>query len=151
MSKTRSGRSRKWTVTKSQEWTLEGPFWDENAGDEYNATGVEDDGTEIVEWGHTPEGAVAAAERALAYSREPHVPCPCCGKGQVHEGGHDICKVCWWHDDPSVWGMPDKPSGANVGNTLNQAKANVAAYGYCDPHGMWCGTGRYPDGYSPDE
>ena len=143
--------SKKWTVTESIEWTLEGPFWDENAGDEYVAYGPTADGSDTIRvWGHTPEEAVVYAEFILERSRKPKKPCPCCGKGMVYPDGDDICQVCWWHDDPFVWGKPDEPSGANTGNTLNEAKANVAAYGYCDPHGMWCGTGRYPEGHDPD-
>lgn len=126
-------------------YTVEGPFWDDNAGDEYVVRATSDDGLKLDAWGHTPEEAIRAYEEGLV-RRGLKKLCPCCDKGLVGLDGDDICQVCWWHDDGYMGYGPDEVSGAN-GFTMNEAKANVAAYGYCCPHGMWCGTGKYPDGH----
>jgi hypothetical protein len=155
---------------------VEGPFWDDNAGNEWvcravapdGSTPLAEDGFPLLCWGHSSEEAEEAylgvMERlygttAMAYAaqgfgyalwtyRQTYKDCPCCGRGRVNVQGDDICQTCWWHDDGYNAG-DDEWSYAN-GLTLAEAQANVKAYGYSCPHGMWCGTGRYPDGYDPD-
>jgi hypothetical protein len=56
--------------------------------------------------------------------------CPCCHSYSLTEprGNHDICMVCWWHDDGTV--EEDKVSGANH-MTLKEAKQNFERLGIC--------------------
>jgi hypothetical protein len=57
-------------------------------------------------------------------------PCPCCGYLTLEEpppGTYDICKVCFWEDDPVQFRDPDYAGGANA-VSLNQARRNYAEH-----------------------
>ena len=156
---------------------VEGPFWDDNAGNEWicravapdGSTPLAEDGFPLLCCGHSPEEATEAylgvmerlyGKTDFAYAAQglcwglwnlaqPYKDCACCKLGRVSLEGDDICQVCWWHDDGYMRYAPEEHSGANHGS-LAEAQANYRTYGFSSPHGMWCGTGRYPDGYDPD-
>jgi hypothetical protein len=56
--------------------------------------------------------------------------CLCCGYKTISSKGADyhICPICYWEDDPIAYGDPNFAGGANK-VSLNQAKANFAAFG----------------------
>jgi lipopolysaccharide biosynthesis glycosyltransferase len=57
--------------------------------------------------------------------------CPCCGYqtlGEVPFGMYEICKICYWKDDPLQCDDPDYEGGANRAS-LRQARRNFAAFG----------------------
>ena len=58
--------------------------------------------------------------------------CPCCGyltlDARDPPGTYDICKVCFWEDDPVQLRDPTYEGGANV-VSLNQARENYRRYG----------------------
>jgi hypothetical protein len=74
--------------------------------------------------------------------------CPCCKFKTLHEQGqHEICPVCFWHDDgqneddaESVWGGP------NGNLSLRQAQINFKQIGAIDER--WKPNVRPPQ---PDE
>ncbi len=45
---------------------------------------------------------------------------------------HDICSICFWHDDPPARDKPDFSGGANGELTLRQAQLNYMSFGACD-------------------
>jgi Cysteine-rich CPCC len=58
-------------------------------------------------------------------------PCHCCGYltlDQAPTGTYDICKVCFWEDDPVQSEDPSYPGGAN-GVSLEEARANFRRLG----------------------
>lgn len=60
--------------------------------------------------------------------------CPCCGFYTFEHrpnGTYDICKVCFWEDDPTQLGDCNYKGGAN-GVSLLQAKANFLRFGACE-------------------
>jgi len=60
--------------------------------------------------------------------------CPCCGyKTFSHEpdGSYEICKVCFWEDDPVQLKRPDYEGGANK-VSLRQAQKNFQEFGACE-------------------
>ncbi len=60
--------------------------------------------------------------------------CPCCGFYTFEhrpDGTYDICKVCFWEDDPTQLGDCNYKEGAN-GVSLLQAKANFLRFGACE-------------------
>jgi hypothetical protein len=62
-------------------------------------------------------------------------PCPCCGYLTLEEpppGTYDICKVCFWEDDPVQFRDPDSAGGANA-VSLNQARRNYAEHRVSEP------------------
>lgn len=67
-----------------------------------------------------------------------HFACPCCGYLMFSEGTHDtyeICRICFWEDDPVQYGKPDFEGGANR-PSLRQAQANFAEFGACEREAM---------------
>jgi Cysteine-rich CPCC len=70
--------------------------------------------------------------------------CPCCGCFSLSElAGHEICKVCYWHDDgqddsnaDAVWGGPNELV------SLTQARENFKSFGAFDP--KWVANVRKP-------
>lgn len=70
--------------------------------------------------------------------------CDCCGHAFSGEE-YDICTECWWEKESFSAQFPDQHCYVN-GTTLRKARANYAEYGACNPHGLWCKTGKYPDG-----
>lgn len=75
-------------------------------------------------------------EREELGNREPSAPgqpCPCCGYLTIDEPGtYEICRVCWWEDDPTMSDDPESTFGANS-VSLREARANFAAYGASAP------------------
>ena len=60
--------------------------------------------------------------------------CPCCGNYTFEEkpnGKYDICKVCFWEDDPIRLDDPTYEGGANH-VSLMQAQKNYLEFGACD-------------------
>jgi hypothetical protein len=72
------------------------------------------------------------------------VRCPCCGYRTLCSGGnHEICQVCYWHDDGQsdeeaheVWGGPNKDL------SLAQARLNFRSFGA--GHREWLAHVRAP-------
>ncbi|MBO0475429.1 hypothetical protein DOK76_00015 [Vagococcus sp. DIV0080] len=55
--------------------------------------------------------------------------CPCCKYYTIEgEGEYDICKVCFWEDDPSGIIYPKEAVGANA-ISLNKARKNYIEFG----------------------
>lgn len=55
--------------------------------------------------------------------------CPCCENFTIKgEGDYDICKVCFWEDDPLGLIYPEEALGANT-VSLNKAKKNYIEFG----------------------
>lgn len=65
-------------------------------------------------------------------SREaPKKRCPCCDYVTLlGVGDHEICPVCFWQYDLTD-GDRNKPSSANHGLTINEARANFSRLGAC--------------------
>lgn len=60
--------------------------------------------------------------------------CPCCGyKTFLYKpcGDYDICKVCYWEDDPIQLQDPDYEGGANS-VSLRQGQRNFLEFGACE-------------------
>jgi len=60
--------------------------------------------------------------------------CPCCGYYTFDnrpDGSYDICKVCFWEDDPIQLEDPTYEGGANK-VSLIQAKKNYKEFGACE-------------------
>ena len=60
--------------------------------------------------------------------------CPCCGFYTFEHrpnGTYDICKVCFWEDDPIQLDDPNYEGGANKVSLL-QARENFLRFGACE-------------------
>ena len=60
--------------------------------------------------------------------------CPCCGYYTFEEkpnGNYDICKVCFWEDDPLAYDDPNYEADCNR-VSLNQARKNYIDFGACE-------------------
>lgn len=60
--------------------------------------------------------------------------CPCCGYytyDNIPNGSYDICKVCFWEDDPIQLQDPTYEGGANK-VSLIQARKNFQEFGACE-------------------
>lgn len=60
--------------------------------------------------------------------------CPCCGYYTFENqpnGSYDICKVCFWEDDPIQLDDPTFEGGANR-VSLQQARLNFKEFGACE-------------------
>jgi len=60
--------------------------------------------------------------------------CPCCGYktfSQKPNGSFDICKVCFWEDDPVQLENPEYEGGANK-VSLRQGQKNFLIFGACE-------------------
>lgn len=60
--------------------------------------------------------------------------CDCCGYNTLSEkpnGSYQICKICYWKDDPIQSDKPDYERGANK-VSLIQAKRNFVEFGACE-------------------
>lgn len=60
--------------------------------------------------------------------------CPCCGFYTFEHkpnGTYDICKVCFWEDDPIQLDAPNYEGGANKVSLL-QARENFLRFGVCE-------------------
>lgn len=60
--------------------------------------------------------------------------CPCCGYytfTHKPDGSYDICKVCFWEDDPIQLENPTYEGGANK-VSLIQAQKNFKEFGACE-------------------
>ncbi|CAH1214816.1 hypothetical protein PAECIP111893_03853 [Paenibacillus plantiphilus] len=58
--------------------------------------------------------------------------CPCCGYDTLDSDGHyDICKICYWEDDPYQKENPYSEGGANH-ISLAEAQINYLTYGACE-------------------
>jgi len=60
--------------------------------------------------------------------------CPCCGYYTFDEkpnGNYDICRVCYWEDDPLAYDNPDEVQCCNR-VSLAQARKNFIAFGACE-------------------
>ena len=53
--------------------------------------------------------------------------CPCC-RHMTDPGDWEICRVCYWENDPSQRRYPDQPGGANR-VSLRQGQANFVEFG----------------------
>lgn len=58
------------------------------------------------------------------------MPCPCCGYLTMSEPGlHEICPVCFWHDD----GFTDLDEVSAPNHiTLRQGQENFRRFGACE-------------------
>lgn len=54
----------------SDEYAVEGPFWDPNAGDEYTCTGKDNEGVEIRVMRHTRREAIKAFKQSKDFSNQ---------------------------------------------------------------------------------
>jgi hypothetical protein len=60
--------------------------------------------------------------------------CRCCGYWTLDANSkHHVCHVCFWEDDGSEELIIDRPSDANRGLTLAEARRNFAQFGVADP------------------
>lgn len=60
------------------------------------------------------------------------VACPACGAASLAtEGAGEVCGVCGWPDEATARAEPDRESRGGV--SLNEARANVAAFGMAYP------------------
>lgn len=60
--------------------------------------------------------------------------CPCCGYYTFDEkpnGSYDICKVCFWEDDPMQLEDPTYNGGGNH-ISLKEARENFLKFGACE-------------------
>jgi Cysteine-rich CPCC len=60
--------------------------------------------------------------------------CPCCGYKTLSEkppGTYEICKICFWEDDPIQYDKPEHEGGANK-VSLRKAQKNFIEFGACD-------------------
>lgn len=58
--------------------------------------------------------------------------CPACGAASLAtEGAGEVCGVCGWADEATTRSEPDRESRG--GASLNEARANVAAFGMAYP------------------
>ncbi len=62
-----------------------------------------------------------------------HTTCACCGyktldKNNVR-GNYDICKICFWEDEPDQFLDPDLQDSCNHGYSLRQAQHNYLRIG----------------------
>lgn len=60
--------------------------------------------------------------------------CPCCGYytfDNKPDGSYDICKVCFWEDDPIQLEDPTYEGGANKASLI-QAQKNYQEFGACE-------------------
>jgi hypothetical protein len=60
--------------------------------------------------------------------------CPCCGYETLIEeppGTYNICKICFWEDDPIQFDEPTYEGGANR-VSLIQGQKNFEKYGACE-------------------
>ena len=60
--------------------------------------------------------------------------CPCCGYDTLDEeppGTYQICKICFWEDDPIQFYDPNYKGGANT-VSLIQAQKNFEMFGACE-------------------
>ncbi|WP_139892631.1 CPCC family cysteine-rich protein [Bacillus sp. D386] len=78
--------------------------------------------------------------------------CSCCGYKTLDEspGGYDICKICYWEDDPVQNEDPDFEGGANV-LSLRQAQRNFKIYGASEEMYKDCVVEASLGGYEKDE
>ena len=63
-------------------------------------------------------------------SEQPRYPCQCCGYLTLSEpgtGSYEICKVCYWEDDPVQNDDPTFWGGANR-VSLHDARRNYRAF-----------------------
>lgn len=70
----------------------------------------------------------------MSENKDLRYPCPCCGSEVLEgpsPGSYEICPVCGWEDDDVQFREPDLEGGANE-MSLNQARANYAAFGSCE-------------------
>lgn len=73
--------------------------------------------------------------------------CPCCGYytfDNKPDGSYDICKVCFWEDDPIQLEDPTYEGGANK-VSLIQAKENYKEFGACEREMIPRVRKPYPD------
>ncbi|MCI8344546.1 MAG: hydrolase [Clostridia bacterium] len=60
--------------------------------------------------------------------------CPCCGFYTFDErpnGNYDICKVCFWEDDP-IQSVDERYEGGANRVSLAQARKNYIKFGACN-------------------
>ena len=60
--------------------------------------------------------------------------CPCCGYNTLTEpptGTYNICKICFWEDDPIQFKDPTYEGGANKASLL-QGQMNFERFGACE-------------------
>lgn len=60
--------------------------------------------------------------------------CRCCGFNSLHEkpnGEYNICRICYWEDDPIQFKEPNYQGGANK-VSLIQAQQNFEEFGACE-------------------
>ena len=51
--------------------------------------------------------------------------CPCCGRNTLeYRENYNICKTCYWEDEPHMEERPDEESTANDNISLNQYRKN---------------------------
>ena len=58
--------------------------------------------------------------------------CPCCGYNTFDPNdrlNYNICRICYWEDDPIAFEDPDFEGGANNGISLIQARINFKKFG----------------------
>lgn len=64
---------------------------------------------------------------------EAHLPCHCCGCLTIRErGSYEICKVCFWEDDPGQ--TPEFDEGGANPLGLEDARKNYRDIGACEPN-----------------
>jgi hypothetical protein len=73
--------------------------------------------------------------------------CPCCGYYTFEnkpDSSYDICKVCFWEDDPIQLEDPAYEGGANK-VSLSQARENFKEFGACEHEMIQYVRKPYPD------
>jgi hypothetical protein len=83
-------------------------------------------------WSEDIVRSALASIKALLASL-PRLPWPCCGYLMFGEppGSHDICRICFWEDDPIQLRFPKSAGGANK-PSLMEAQRNFAEFGACE-------------------
>ena len=76
-----------------------------------------------------------APARVSARRPTPTCPCPCCGHRSLTggPGDYDLCRVCFWEDDPTQLRWPELRTGAN-GVSLIDAQQAYLRLGVMDAH-----------------
>lgn len=72
------------------------------------------------------------AERRALWSG-PKIACHCCGCLTIcQRGQYEICKVCYWEDDPGQ--TPEEDTGGANPLSLEDAQKNYRKIGACEPN-----------------
>lgn len=77
----------------------------------------------------------ALIDRRLSQPEEPTETCLCCNYVSLPfiGGAPNVCKVCFWENNPAESIDPDRPDPMNGDLTLKQARENFSETGVSDP------------------